>query len=212
MLPSGPGTEVLGGSGTKGGKFMFKTLIAAATLGAALVPAAVSATVLSFDGASGSFSQLAEQGYKVTGALYADNGAVANSASYGKITVARVDGAAFTLASLQVADNYRDLFATNIDVYFDFVPVTGASFTYDYTINAGPNATFETLSPTNVALKSFSIYNPQSYGFGYIKIDNVTVNAVAAAVPEPATWAMMVIGFGIAGAAVRRRKVSVRFA
>jgi phospholipase/lecithinase/hemolysin len=30
-------------------------------------------------------------------------------------------------------------------------------------------------------------------------------NAVAAAVPEPATWAMMIVGFGIVGVALRRR-------
>lgn len=35
----------------------------------------------------------------------------------------------------------------------------------------------------------------------------------AAAVPEPATWAMMVLGFGVAGASMRsRRKLAVRFA
>ena len=31
-------------------------------------------------------------------------------------------------------------------------------------------------------------------------------------VPEPATWAMMLGGFGIVGAAMRRRKVLVAFA
>ena len=31
-------------------------------------------------------------------------------------------------------------------------------------------------------------------------------------VPEPASWAMMVSGFGLAGAAMRRRKTSVAFA
>lgn len=37
--------------------------------------------------------------------------------------------------------------------------------------------------------------------------------AVAGAVPEPASWAMMIVGFGIMGATLRRRpKVSVRFA
>jgi hypothetical protein len=35
---------------------------------------------------------------------------------------------------------------------------------------------------------------------------------VAQAVPEPATWAMMIAGFGLVGASMRRRKVSVRFA
>ncbi len=36
--------------------------------------------------------------------------------------------------------------------------------------------------------------------------------APAAAVPEPATWAMMIGGFAFAGAAMRRRRASVAFA
>jgi hypothetical protein len=32
------------------------------------------------------------------------------------------------------------------------------------------------------------------------------------AVPEPATWAMMIVGFGVVGAAARRRRTSVSFA
>lgn len=47
-------------------------------------------------------------------------------------------------------------------------------------------------------------------GNGYIMIDNhgFGTNAVAG-VPEPATWAMMIFGFGFVGAAVRReRKVA----
>ncbi|WEK41727.1 MAG: PEPxxWA-CTERM sorting domain-containing protein [Candidatus Sphingomonas colombiensis] len=39
-----------------------------------------------------------------------------------------------------------------------------------------------------------------------------SVSAVAGAVPEPATWAMMIAGFGLVGAAMRRRAVKVRFA
>ncbi|OJV29380.1 MAG: hypothetical protein BGO24_03985 [Sphingomonas sp. 67-36] len=41
-----------------------------------------------------------------------------------------------------------------------------------------------------------------------------SVSAVAGAggVPEPATWAMMIAGFGLVGAAMRRRKAQVRFA
>ncbi len=34
----------------------------------------------------------------------------------------------------------------------------------------------------------------------------------SAAVPEPASWAMMIAGFGLAGAALRRRKTTVKFA
>ena len=35
---------------------------------------------------------------------------------------------------------------------------------------------------------------------------------VSQAVPEPATWAMMIAGFGLVGAGMRRRKAVVRFA
>lgn len=39
-----------------------------------------------------------------------------------------------------------------------------------------------------------------------ILLDDVSVNAV----PEPAAWALMIVGFGLVGGAVRRRKPSVR--
>jgi hypothetical protein len=42
-------------------------------------------------------------------------------------------------------------------------------------------------------------------------LDSITID-VTSAVPEPATWAMMIGGFGLVGASMRRRKVSVRFA
>jgi hypothetical protein len=32
-------------------------------------------------------------------------------------------------------------------------------------------------------------------------------NAAGGGVPEPATWAMMILGFGMIGAALRRRRV-----
>jgi hypothetical protein len=41
-------------------------------------------------------------------------------------------------------------------------------------------------------------------------LDNVVLST--GAVPEPATWAMMIAGFGIAGASLRRRKSAVAFA
>ena len=44
--------------------------------------------------------------------------------------------------------------------------------------------------------------------------DRLGVVTLAAGVPEPATWAMMIVGFGLIGAAARRRQqtVSVRYA
>jgi hypothetical protein len=59
----------------------------------------------------------------------------------------------------------------------------------------------------------------QAYGAGWQGgddegwgIDNLVVNFTPAAVggvPEPAAWALMIAGFGLAGAAVRRRKVAL---
>ncbi len=43
----------------------------------------------------------------------------------------------------------------------------------------------------------------QLTGSEYLAFDNVVYNA--GGVPEPATWAMMIAGFGLAGAAMRRR-------
>jgi len=40
----------------------------------------------------------------------------------------------------------------------------------------------------------------------------VVLRSVAGAVPEPATWAMMIGGFALAGGALRRRKTAVSFA
>lgn len=47
------------------------------------------------------------------------------------------------------------------------------------------------------------------------EVDNVRFSSVSAPVPEPATWAMMLVGFGLVGGALRRRtkvQTRVRFA
>lgn len=47
-------------------------------------------------------------------------------------------------------------------------------------------------------------------GFFQLGVDNVSV--IGGAVPEPASWAMMLGGFGLVGGALRRRRASVSFA
>ena len=52
-----------------------------------------------------------------------------------------------------------------------------------------------------------------SYGFETAPETGIVATAqTSAAVPEAASWAMMVAGFGVVGAAIRRRRVTVRFA
>lgn len=89
------------------------------------------------------------------------------------------------------------------------------------------------LSSTNVTLTSGATFNPGQYvrysvnstsgirGFsfsggasGNTSIDNlVAVTADATpAVPEPATWAMMLVGFGLIGATARYRRRTTKIA
>ncbi|MDO9430307.1 MAG: PEPxxWA-CTERM sorting domain-containing protein [Pseudomonadota bacterium] len=53
------------------------------------------------------------------------------------------------------------------------------------------------------------------YGYDQLILDNITISApLSSAVPEPATWAMMIIGFGAVGSMVRtsRRRQAYAFA
>ncbi|MDO6415143.1 PEPxxWA-CTERM sorting domain-containing protein [Sphingomonas sp. BIUV-7] len=49
-------------------------------------------------------------------------------------------------------------------------------------------------------------------GDGTASVNNTINLSAPAAVPEPATWAMMIVGFGAVGSTMRRRRTSVRFA
>ena len=101
------------------------------------------------------------------------------------------------------------------------------------TANIGPNA----LAPGSVTVGGNALslvvplsllpstgFDPEHYGFniwprdgvhtGLAAISDFAPNnaTVAAAVPEPASWAMMLGGFGLIGGAMRRRRIQLRFA
>ena len=66
---------------------------------------------------------------------------------------------------------------------------------------SGANTFYGFAFTTNSVLNSF--------GFGTVPGATITAtSAIPAAVPEPATWAMMLIGFGAVGFSVRRRRQS----
>ena len=61
----------------------------------------------------------------------------------------------------------------------------------------------------NVDQIEFTTFEPDRfYGFTIFDVagDNFTVTAAAGVVPEPASWAMMIGGFGLVGGAVRSRR------
>lgn len=98
---------------------------------------------------------------------------------------------------------------------FAFDPLTGGGppqpFSVSITLNSGYNETFTTgnqrfgiLAGTGETITSVQINTP-SGNFGTFKQLRVTP-AVAAAVPEPGTWALMLLGFGGVGVSLRRRR------
>lgn len=74
------------------------------------------------------------------------------------------------------------------------------------TITGGNDFAFTTIELTNLAgARSFAILG----GSALANYDDITATA---AVPEPATWAIFVGGFGLIGGAMRRRRKRVAFA
>jgi hypothetical protein len=69
-----------------------------------------------------------------------------------------------------------------------------------------------TTSFTGLSLSySFNLYHPILEGDVEgitVFTNNVSMSLVALPAPEPATWAMMVAGFGLVGAAMRRQRVA----
>ena len=68
-----------------------------------------------------------------------------------------------------------------------------------------------TFSFSTTNIKSVSFSSTSQFG-----VDNFNFDGVQSAVPEPATWAMMLLGFGLIGGAMRsakrRQKLTVSFA
>jgi hypothetical protein len=87
--------------------------------------------------------------------------------------------------------------ATNID--FTSVKLNGTPFTIT-------NGTFDIATlldqPVSGGLQTLYIAGISGGNGEY------TVDLAFAPVPEPATWAMMIVGFGLVGATVRRRSLA----
>ena len=106
---------------------------------------------------------------------------------------ARVDiltstASAFSTAAADVVQN----FYLNIDG-----PVVSPYIAYSFDIS--------TLAAGTYQLRFAQVDNQGFFNQG---VDNVSIEAVAGAVPEPTSWAMMIVGFGIVGASARRRIVN----
>jgi len=86
------------------------------------------------------------------------------------------------------------------------INLDGGTFNENIFSNIDSNGNLNTKSSASVWLVS-ARFNSNDDGFKIKSLIANTVN-VPAAVPEPASWAMMIVGFGAVGYGMRRRKTS----
>ena len=87
------------------------------------------------------------------------------------------------------------------------IDLGGGLFTYDVD---GHVSSYDANGSTGIGSVILQGYNSgNSYDIHW---DNLNASATTGAVPEPASWAMMLGGFGLVGGAMRRRSAKLRFA
>lgn len=129
--------------------------------------------------------------------------------SGGSLTVTKTGGGNFAFKSVEIQQEYgRGSANLNVAGSLAAANVTNDAFgTFDFaysTRNAGaPLAPVDKLVFTGLRNNDVGV-----------SFRNITVEALSSAVPEPATWLMMILGFGFVGGAMRYRKrsTSVSFA
>ena len=162
-------------------------------------------TVVNFDGVSGNYTNYVTPGVTIAGASHIGGTYANNYNTFGN-SLDNMAGGTQTLTF-----NFVDAvsaFAFNFgasDVVWTLTAFSGANALESTTIN--PTTSSNTKSYFGLTGNNITSAKLTHSGGDYVFVDNLTF-AGAGAVPEPATWAMMIIGFGAVGASMRRRKVS----
>lgn len=130
-------------------------------------------------------------------------GGVANI-SFSALTKATVGAFEFDWGSI---DTYNTLIVHSSLGDFSIIPGSGSfpNAANGDQVAAGTNGLFQVVG---AAGETFSGITLES-GSNSFEIDNL---AIPAGVPEPATWAMMIAGFGLMGAALRNRQTAAALA
>lgn len=101
---------------------------------------------------------------------------------------------------------FKISWTSNLGSGFQFVDLSGNKA---YQVDAGLNEIIETITLSNL---TGTIGHGQNQTAGqpgsFAQVKQLSFVGVSA-VPEPATWAMMITGFGLAGAALRRRRTQL---
>lgn len=193
---------------------MQKILLAATTAAALALAGAASAATITFDGQSGSATSYTEAGvtftpvgggvFSFTGTPNGTNGLLGEGSPRQTIR-ADISGGA-TSVSVDLGDYGADddqLFLSIFDAFDVLLGQTQFFFSSSIegmqTLTASaPGIAYAVMGSTAPSLNGSSVY-----------VDNFTYESAGNAVPEPATWALMIGGFGAAGLMLRRRKAAL---
>jgi len=134
------------------------------------------------------------------------------------VSVSKTGGGAFRLESMELDDIYNGGYSMygnyGGDVQFTFHLAGGGSASQTIRIDGAPG--WETFNFDGIALSSFTMTSLTT-AFGLFQLDNMVIRQIGkesarGAVPEPASWMMMLMGCGALGAVIRRRRTSIGFA
>jgi hypothetical protein len=110
----------------------------------------------------------------------------------------------FTLEDFYITAAWNDLMTVTVTGFLHGVQQDVTSLLVD---TSGPTHSILGWTVDQVAFTSAGGVNHGYSGAGtQFALDNVTLGAATGGVPEPASWALLITGFGAAGASIRRRK------
>jgi hypothetical protein len=180
------------------------------------LPAMAGATTITFDSAPQNTlfgPSYSEAGYTITGSgfvfpqsdgwafsTYANDGSLAFNYKGPTYTLTKDGGGTFDFTSFDLGNLIGNSNGGTLRIAFDggaatalAIPTNGALQTF----------AFNALGVTSVAFSFLPGEDANNSISSYARIDNLVLGA--AGVPEPASWAMMIAGFGLIGGVMRRR-------
>ena len=164
----------------------------------------------------GAPEQIGSFGYAGVSAPYdADptGAAIFVNASTAKITISKTGGGAFTFNSIDLTDAYNGQAnppRVTYNLAYDYVDGGGSHSAVFALDNLQGLQTFTLNLAGVLSLTIRTGDTNQNLGPG-VQLDNVRFNestVPTTGVPEPASWALMIVGFGFAGVAMRRRRTA----
>ncbi len=134
--------------------------------------------------------------------------------------------ATFSFDPVATSPSFRNSTFIGDQLAFDAVPGTFGGVVGTARISFGNNLVADlNIQNANLGFTQFSspdffrlvgtqpVFTPGTYNLTSIGsgASTLSISQLAGAVPEPATWAMMILGFGVVGGALRRRRKMTGF-